>query len=202
MNDLLASPAFSWLALALVLITSILLLLGRDWRWMIGALAVQYMGVFMLTALSWPLEMAVAKVIAGWMAGAVLGVGIAMAPDTWRDENRSMPSGRFFSLTAVGLVALAILSSAPKIVDWVPGVSLVIVQGSLILIGNGLLHLGLTTHPFRVIVGLLTLLCGFEILYAALEISALVAGLLATLHLGLALVGVFMLVVPFMEAAD
>jgi hypothetical protein len=146
--------------------------------------------------------MAVAKLIAGWMAGAVLGVGIAMAPDAWRDEDRSMPSGRLFSLTAVGLVAVAILSSAPKIVDWLPGVSLVIVQGSLVLIGNGLLHLGLTNHPFRVIVGLLTLLCGFEILYAALEISALVAGLLATLHLGLALVGVFMLVVPFMETAD
>jgi hypothetical protein len=59
--------------------------------------------------------------------------------------------------------------------------------------GVGLLHLGMTTRPFRVIIGLLTVLAGFEILYAAVESSVLVAGLLAAINLGLALLGSYFL---------
>ena len=202
MFETIAFPAVSFPALTLIFITSILLLLGRDWRWIVAALALQYVGVFMLVALSWPLEMAVVKVITGWMAGAVLGVGVAIVPLTRQEEERFWPSGRLFRLLAVGLVALVIFSSSPKIAERLPNVGLEVVLGSLILIGNGLLNLGLTTHPFRVAVGLLTLLSGFEILYAALEVSALVAGLLAGVNLGLALVGAFLMVVPSMEAAD
>lgn len=202
MFETIAFPAVSFPALTLIFITSILLLLGRDWRWIVAALALQYVGVFMLVALFWPLEMAVVKVITGWMAGAVLGVGVAIVPLTRQEEGRFWPSGRLFRLLAVGLVALVIFSSSPKIAERLPNVGLEVVLGSLILIGNGLLNLGLTTHPFRVAVGLLTLLSGFEILYAALEVSALVAGLLAGVNLGLALVGAFLMVVPSMEAAD
>ena len=69
----------------------------------------------------------------------------------------------------------------------------------MILIGIGLLHLGMTTHPMRVILGLLTVLSGFEILYASLEKLVLVAGLQAVITLGLALVGAYLLAVPRME---
>ena len=44
---------------------------------------------------------------------------------------------------------------------------------------------------FKVIVGLLTVLAGFEILYAAVESSALVTALLVVVNLGLALAGAF-----------
>jgi hypothetical protein len=59
--------------------------------------------------------------------------------------------------------------------------------------GLGMLHLGMTIQPFRVILGLLTVLSGFEALYAALESSILVAAMLATVNLGLALVGAYLL---------
>ena len=65
--------------------------------------------------------------------------------------------------------------------------------------GIGVLHLGLTNHPFRIAVGLLTMISGFEVLYAAVESSALVAGLLAVINLGIALAGVYLLVVPSMQ---
>jgi hypothetical protein len=75
------------------------------------------------------------------------------------------------------------------------------VWGGLILIGIGLLHLGLTAQPLRVVLGLLTVLSGFEILYAAVESATLVAGLLAGVNLGLALVGAYLLVSPGLEEA-
>jgi hypothetical membrane protein len=62
------------------------------------------------------------------------------------------------------------------------------------------LHLGWTANPFRVITGLLTVLTGFEIFYSAVEISALVAGLLAVVTLGLSLVGAYMIIAPTLES--
>lgn len=63
----------------------------------------------------------------------------------------------------------------------------------------GLLQLSLTSNPLRVIIGILTSLSGFEILYAAIETSTLVTGLLAVVTLGLALVGAYLLITPTME---
>ena len=68
-----------------------------------------------------------------------------------------------------------------------------VISGSLILMGVGMLQLGMTVQPFRVILGLLTVLSGFEALYAALESSILVAAMLSTVNLGLALVGAYLL---------
>lgn len=202
MVETAAIPSISLPALVLVFVTSTFLLLARDWRLLITVLALQYVGVFLLVVLSWSVEMAVVKVLTGWMAGAVLGVGVAIFPASWSVEERFSPSGWLFRLLAVGLVTLVIVSSAPRIADWLPDVEMEVILGSLVLIGNGLLNVSLTSHPFRVTVGLLTLLSGFEILYAALEVSALVAGLLAGVNLGLALAGAFLIVIPSMEAVD
>ena len=57
----------------------------------------------------------------------------------------------------------------------------------------GLLQLGITTQGLRVILGLLTTLSGFEILYAAMEGSSSVAALLVVINLGLGLVGAYLL---------
>ena len=64
----------------------------------------------------------------------------------------------------------------------------------LLLIGMGLLHLGITARILRVAIGLMTVLSGFEIIYATVEGSILVAALLAVINLGLALVGSYLLI--------
>jgi hypothetical protein len=58
----------------------------------------------------------------------------------------------------------------------------------------GLLHLGVSNHILRVTLGLMTILSGFEILYATVEGSILVAAMLAIINLGLALVGSYLLI--------
>jgi hypothetical protein len=77
--------------------------------------------------------------------------------------------------------------------DTIPGIGMPVISGSLILMGLGMLQLGMTAQPFRVILGLLTTLSGFEALYAALESSILVAAMMSTVNLGLALVGAYLL---------
>ncbi len=177
----------------LILLASLSLLLSRDWRWSIVALAGQYVGAGVLVLGSWPVEMAGVKLVAGWMAGAVLGTTRIGLP-VEREEAPLI--GRLIRLLAAGLVLLVVFSSAPGAVVWLPEISLVQVWGASMLIGIGMLHLGFSGRPFRVILALLTVLTGFEILYASVESSTLVAGLLAGIHLSLALVGAYLMVAP------
>ncbi len=186
-------------AVILVSLTSIYVLIGRDWRYCIGALAVQYIGVFVLVFASWPLEMAVAKMVAGWMAGAILGIAMTSVPDTWLESEKSIKFGSLFRILAASILVLTISSLVLHSESWLSMISVPIRWGSFILIGFGLLQLSLTSHPLRVIIGLLTFLSGFEIIYAAVETSTLVTGLLAGVNLGLALVGAYLLFTPTME---
>jgi hypothetical protein len=187
-------------AVILVSLTSTYILIGKDWRFCIGAVAVQYIGVFLLVNASWPVEMAVAKMVAGWMAGAILGIAMTSVPDTWRESEKSIKFGPIFRILAALIVALTITSLVLHSETWLSMISIPIRWGSFILISLGLLQLSLTSHPLRVIIGLLTSLSGFEIIYAAIESSALVTGLLAGVNLGLALVGAYMLIAPTMES--
>jgi len=187
-------------AVILVSLTSIYVLVSKDWRYCIGALAVQYIGVFLLVYASWPLEMAIAKMVAGWMAGAILGIAMTNMPDTRRDAENTIKFGPIFRILAALILALTITSLVRHTETWLSMISIPILWGSFILISFGLLQLSLTSHPLRVIIGLLTSLSGFEIIYAAIETSTLVTGLLAGVNLGLALVGAYMLIASTMES--
>jgi len=68
--------------------------------------------------------------------------------------------------------------------------------------GMGLLHLGLTAQPIRSILGLLTVLAGFEIIYATIETSLLVNAILAAITLSLAFTGAYLRVAPLMEREE
>jgi hypothetical protein len=198
-------------AVILVSLTSLILLANLDWRITILALSLQYAGAFVLVALDWPTEMAASKLVAGWMAGAVLGMAMVSVPRSeagsasalsgWPDSPR-FPTGRLFRLFAAILVILTVFSLAPRVQQTIPEFELVQVWGAMILIGMGLLQLGFTANPFRTIIGLLTLLVGFEVFYAAVVRSVLVAGLLAAVNLGLALIGSYLIIAPSMEDVE
>ncbi len=188
-------PGFlvQWISLAAVIVlvtTTLFLLLSQNWRWSIIALAVQYLAVFALVIQVWPLGLSAVKLVAGWMAGAVLG---ASQPASELVEDRNTPvSALVFRFLVALLVWILAFTVTPVIVAMVP-LPPALVNGAILLIGMGLVHLGVTTRPLRVLTGLLTTLSGFELLYAAVEKSVLVAGLLAVVTLGLALVGAYLL---------
>ncbi len=184
----------SWAAVVVIGIASTLLLLSRDWRWTLGLLALQYAAAFVLILQYWPLGMASVKLITGWIATSALGMtrqNLGMeeaAPEQgWRG---SLP----FKLTGALISILICTAAAPRLGNLIPGIGLPLTIGSLLLIGAGLLQLGMTGRLLPVVTGLLTLLCGFELLYAAVESSILVSGLLAVVDLSLALAGSYLLI--------
>jgi len=184
----------SWIAVGVILIASTGLLISRDWRWSLSLLAIQYLAAFSLVVRHWPLGMASVKLVAGWMAIATLGVTHLGISNDESDIEMFWPRGRWFRVFLAGIVILFTLAAAPRVQVVIPGLGLQVIVGGLLLLGMGLIHLGITTQPLRVILGLLTLLTGFEIIYAALESSILVAGLIAVVNLGLALTGSYLLV--------
>ncbi len=184
----------AWITAALLLITSVGLLIARDWRWSLILLAVQYLGVFVLTLHHWPLGMSSVKLVAGWMSAAILGMTRSSFPSSEIEEQGFWPRGRLFRLFAAGIILLMVWVVTPAVDTIMADAGYAITGGALLLIGMGLLHLGITSYILRVVVGLMTVLSGFEILYSAVEGSILVAALLATINLGLALVGAYLLI--------
>lgn len=182
----------------LLILTSVGLLVSREWRWSIALLSGQYLAAFWLVYLHWPLTMSAAKLITGWMAAAALGMTqVNMKQD--ESSETSWPQGGAFRLFSAGLVLLAVFAASRSVTGWLPGVGLPNATGALVLISLGLLHLGMTANPLRVTMGLLTVLLGFEILYAAVENSILVAGLLSAITLGLALTGSYLVTLTLAE---
>ena len=201
----------------LLTFTALILLLLHDWRISLIVLAIQYMGVFILVLSHWSLEMAVTKLIAGWISAAVIGMAISAntdisaqtqadksnLPDSLLDQARSSAQsglGLAFRILTSGLVVLTIASQMESITSWLPDLEAMYAWGGLILIGFGLVKLGFTDQPLHILIALLTSLAGFEILYAALDQTVISAGLFAAVNLALALVGAYLLTAPYMEA--
>jgi hypothetical protein len=185
-------------ALLFVCGTGILLVQNR--RWMTGLLAVQYIGVFSMVSISWPVEIAVVKLVAGWMAAAVLFLTYENIPAPAEDTRlaASLPGTLFKGFLAV-LIGFAVYSMVPAALRWFLGATSQQVLGGLWLLGLGLLQLGLSREAIRIIIGLLTVISGFEILYATLEASVLMTGLLAIMNIGLAFVGAYILLASNLE---
>ncbi len=183
----------AWVAVVILLITSAGLLIVRDWRWSMVLLAIQFVGMFVLTLQHWPLGMSSVKLVAGWMSAAILGMTRSGFTSESLEEQGIWPRGRLFRLFAAAIVLLIVAATTPAVDTIMADAGYAVTSGSLLLIGMGLLHLGITSHILRVVISLMTVLAGFEILYSAVETSILVAALLAAINLGLALVGAFLL---------
>ena len=172
----------------------------------------------MLIALSWPLALAVSQLVAGWIAGAALGMAM-IGLQGWKSSTASeapkaaspRPAGKHrlrihpklvFQLAAAVLVILTISTLVGRLGAVLGGIRPEIAWGCLILAGMGILKLGFNASPFPITIGLLTFLSGFIILYASLETSTAVAGLLAVIVLGLAIAGAYLVNVPAMEEEE
>jgi hypothetical protein len=183
----------SWIAVILLLATSTGLILNRDWRWDLGLLAAQYVGIFILVAQHWPIGMSAVKLVTGWMATAALGMTLNAFPIHEESLGQFWPSGRAFRLFMVGMIVVLTIAVTSRIENLIPGIGLPVVAGGILLIGNGMLHLGTSSEVTRVIYALLTILAGFETIYAGVESAILVAALLAVITLGLGLTGAYLI---------
>jgi len=160
----------TYFALIMVLITS-------GWRFKLVGLAIIYLISFIVILQIWPVALASVKLIAGWM-GIIL---ISASQYTQGDENKpflTIDSQSIFRLLIAALVWIMITAEASAFNEWLP-IPYTNLYLGLTIVGGGLIYASVNKQMFDVILGVLTLLAGFDIIYSSLEGSALVTGIFA-----------------------
>lgn len=152
----------------------------------IGILAIQYSSVAWLTSLALPPQVAAVKLVAGLIACGILALTVAKSRPA--AESASGIAGRAFRAIAGILIMAAALGIGQS--NWmrVPDIRPEAIMAAAILMSMGLLQLGLFRNPLRVSIGIITLLSGFEIAYSVIEPALAILALLASVHIGLAIV--------------
>lgn len=176
-------PNLAVAAVFIIIIVTIVLIIVNQWRWMSIAWVFQVFAIFWLTTLSWSISQSAVKLIGGWIAIAIIS---AAHPETILEkDSEGISAGFGFRFLTIGMTWLLVFSITPAVQNMIPA-RIEILWGGVLLIASGLLQLGFSRNIVRTILGLLTFLGGFEILYASVESSVLVSGLLAMLNIGLA----------------
>jgi hypothetical protein len=183
-------PILPTLAFVTIVITGMVILIFRDWRFNAFALGFQYLAAFLLVDLSWPIEMALIKLIVGWMATVSIGL-TCLRQLKIKDRAESSSSLLFRGISGLVVIVVVFIITPTVQINIFPNVDLLILQGGLMLFGLTLMQLGMSAEPYLIIMSLLGMMTGFEIIHAALELSMLLSGLLVIVNLGLALLGVY-----------
>jgi hypothetical protein len=183
-------PNLAVAAVLIIVVVNIVLIALNQWRWMSVAWVFQVFAIFWLTTLSWSISQSAVKLISGWIAIAIVS---AARPETILEKDSEVIAAGFgFRFLSVGMTWLLAFSITPAIQNIIPA-RIEIIWGGVLLIAGGLLQIGLSRNIVRSILGLLTFLGGFEILYASVESSVLVSGLLALINIGLAWLAIYFL---------
>lgn len=181
---------------AFLLLSAAINLVRRQWTLNIFALGLQYICIFLI----------ILEVRAPFLAGIKLIVGLMVSlmlfltlKSSGLIESiflrRHVSSGEIFRGTIALLLALISFLAAPALQQSAfPQSSQLLLTASLGLILFGLFQMGTITEPLYLVIGLLTFLSGFELLYASLEFSRLLEALLTAVNLSLALIGSFFIV--------
>ena len=134
----------------------------------------------------WSTGLAVIKLISGWMAGAILGSAVKEDSPLFVETSNVEQRFKLIIVLIIWIFSFSITQSIKTILP-IPDT---LIWGGVLLIIMGILQIGMSVRPIRIIFGLLTAFSGFEVLYAGVEQSLLVAGFLVIITLGIALIGV------------
>jgi hypothetical protein len=154
------------------------LTLFRSWPGVLASLAVQTLGVGLVAAQISPLPVAAAKIIVGWISVALLAVTVSREKKGDAGEENFRISA-FFRFSLLLFLFSSIVALLPQLGGLFQDPPVGVLSSACLLIGVGLVNIGLSEHPLRSGVNLLTVLQGFELGYLWIEQSLLVLALLA-----------------------
>lgn len=181
---------------ALLLLSAAINLVRRQWALNVLALGIQYICVFLLILEVRPPLLASIKLIVGLMVSLMLFMTlISSGLIESFIKRRRFSAGEFFRSTIALLLVLISYLAGPALRNSAfPQSSDLLLTASVGLILFGVFQMGTITEPLYLVIGLLTFLSGFELLYASLEFSRVLEALFSAVNLSLALIGSFFIV--------
>jgi hypothetical protein len=165
------------------------ILVPRNWRWSIFGLAVSYLMGFIMIVQIWPLPLAAVKLLSG-LIGIIILSTVKMNQREPEEIEQSI-SSRIFIFLLASLVWIIVSATINRINDWLPITYTNLFVGMVFLI-SGVLKFSVDQKIFNIVVGLLTFLSGFDIIYSSLEGSALVTALYALIVLSICVLGSYL----------
>jgi hypothetical protein len=183
-------------AVAILFLSAAINLARRQWALNIIALGLQYVCVFLLILEVRTPLLAAIKLIVGLMVSMMLYLTlISSGLIESLLIRRRISSGEVFRGTIALLLALiSYLAASGLQQSAFPQSSQLLLTASLGLILFGLFQMGTINEPLYLVIGLLTFLSGFELLYASLEFSRVLEALFTAVNLSLALIGSYFIV--------
>lgn len=162
---------------------------------LIASLLIQFECAGLLFS-SLPMALVIAYCIVGACVCGILAVTLAREDALGESRQAGIPSGMWFRVVAVLLVALASMSLARAAIGSGDAVARGVPIGAGLLMGLGLLQVGLSEEPLRVGSGLMSIIGGFEIGYTTVETSIALHGVIIAIPLLIALVMAYLQVQP------
>ena len=208
LTDLLNAMAFlgelpaAWCTLA----TALLLIVLRDWRYLLLVLAVQYVLVGWLLTDALEPQVAVLKILVGLITCLVLYLTARQVDwGRWSGNNRSDVEGESgrrrrisisftFRLLIGLLTSIAILNAVNSQSINLPELPFHTNLAAFALMTMGLLALGLTEEPLTAGMGLLTILSGFELFFHSVEQALTVIGFMIGIDFLVAIITAYLTV--------
>ena len=183
-------------AVVIGLLMALINLVRRKWMVNVVCLSIQYLCVFVLYPKSEGIYPALIKLIVGLMISLIIYLTILSTEAIHREKvNFRLSAGEVFRALSGLFFILLVVLAAPWINEEIfTKSSTLIIIFSFGLILLGLLQLGSKVEPLYIIIGLLTFLSGFELLYGSLEFSAILEALFAAVNLILAIAGAFFII--------
>lgn len=181
-------------------LTALIIFLTSDWRMSLAALLVQYLLVGLaLTRFIEP-EVAVVKILAGVLVVPILYLGVRHTHHSDNSEDSDRSGVQFLGLTvgwdagplglplrflAVLLVFLALVRLLGQVqLPGVPaGFPVELAFVAIWMASMGIIGLVLGGGPLRAATAILTILAGFDLVYATLEFSLAIVGFYGALTL-------------------
>ena len=180
----------SVIALIAIMVSSLVVFILENFRHRLIAMIAIYLSEFILVALVWPIGLALIKFIIGTICIVVLFT--VNYPEKTSTNIYKNVSYQMLKAVVAILIWLIVFYFSNRIFVLIP-TNQYLLKGSLTLIGLGIIQVGFISETKSVIIGLLMFFAGFEILHSAIEASVLLAGLLASVNLGLSVAGAYLL---------
>lgn len=145
--------------------------------------------LFSINVQFWTFGFALSKLLTGIMSILIL---VLTHEQTKGEISYPKVTGKVFNSVGLAFCIILVLFTINNTSKYL-AISHDQVIPSLSILLCGFILLGISQDPFRIVIGLLTVLIGFEVVYGAVEQSLLINGLLTAVELLVAFVGSFLL---------
>lgn len=156
----------------------------------LSSVGIIYLGVFIITVQFTSTWSNLIRLVAGLATLLMIFVSLSGKRITFPRYPRSGLLFRLLGFLLFSLIAVLVSVKAANFLNF----PIDVILAGFLVVFCGILELGISGYPLRVILGILVLYCGFSTIYCALETSLLVNGLLSAINLVLGVVGSYFVI--------